>query len=155
MRPKADARRIFTYGTLAAPEVMEALLGWCPPARPAVLEDHARYALRGRDYPGLVAEPGARTEGLLYEGLEAPAMARLDHFEGNLYERRVVHVHTTASERALAEVYVVPEAGRHLLAGDAWDLEHFRRTRLAEWVRHCRALHRPAAEELALREPAR
>ncbi len=155
MEPRAGTRRIFTYGTLAAPEVIEALLGWSPPALGAVLDDHARYALRGRDYPALVVEPGANTEGLLYAGLNADGVARLDHFEGSLYERRVVRGRTAAAERVEAEVYVLPDAGRHLLAPEGWDLERFRRTHLDAWVRHCRALRWPAAEDLALTDPGR
>ncbi len=148
-------RRIFTYGTLAAPEVMEALLGRRLPARGAVLADHARYGMRDRAYPGLVVEAGARTEGLLYQGLAGPDVELLDHFEGSFYERRRVHVATSGAPRVEAEVYLIPEAHRHLLAPEPWDLGRFRRLHLDAWVRHCAGLRRPAAEDIALPEAGR
>ena len=43
-------------------------------------------------------------------------------------------------------IYVVPEGHRRLLLPEPWDLEHFRRTHLREYVRHCADLSRLSAE---------
>ena len=144
-------RRIFTYGTLAAAEVMEALVGHRPASRPAVLDGYARYTVRGRVYPGIVAEPDARTEGVLYEGLDTGSVALLDRFEGSLYERIRTQVRCDGAGDLAAEAYVVPEARRHLLAPEPWDLERFVERHLREWVRHCASLRRPAAEQFTAR----
>lgn len=141
------SRRIFSYGTLSAPEVMEALVGHRPACRPAVLAGYARYTVRGRVYPGIVAEPGARTEGVLYEGLDAESVALLDRFEGSLYERIRIRVRSDGAGDLAAQAYVVPEARRHRLAPEPWDLERFVERHLRDYVRHCASLRRPAADE--------
>lgn len=141
-------RRIFTYGTLMASEVMEALLGRRPPACPALLEGHTRYALRGRAYPGLVDEAGARTRGVLYGGLDAASVALIDHYESNLYERRHVRVRAAAGAELEAEAYVLRASQRHVLSGESWDLARFRAEHLAETVRHCAALRGSGLAEI-------
>lgn len=52
-------RWVVAYGTLRAPEVVEALLGRTVPARPALASDWEPQALEGLDYPVIVAAPGA------------------------------------------------------------------------------------------------
>ena len=144
-------RRIFTYGTLAAAEVMEALVGHRPASRPAVLEGYARYTVLGRVYPGIVAEPGAQTEGVLYEGLDTGSVALLDRFEGSLYDRIRMQVRCDAAGDLAAEAYVIPETRHHLLAPEPWDLGHVVEHHLSDWARHCASLRRPAADAFTAR----
>lgn len=138
MDESPTASRIFAYGTLAAGAVMQALLGRLPPAAPARLEGYARYRLRGRVYPGIVAEPGAHTEGVVYEGLDSASLALLDRFEGSLYRRESLRVRSAAGIRLAAETYVVADSQRHALSGEPWSLERFVESDLAEYLRALR-----------------
>lgn len=130
-------RRIFAYGTLEIPEVVEALLGRRPVGRPAVLPGFARFLVRGRPYPGIVARPGARTRGVLWEGLREQELRTLDAYEGSLYERRELTVRTGSARSLRAEAYVVPWERRGLLSREPWDTERFVALHLDEYVTWC------------------
>jgi len=135
MHEPSAGRRFFAYGSLAAVEVMQALLGRCPPASPAVLEGFARYRLRNQAYPGIVPEPGGSTDGVLYQGLDAASLLALDRFEGALYRREHVEVQSQSSGRIEAHVYVVAPEYRHVLSSEPWSLEIFRTRHLARQLR--------------------
>lgn len=130
---------VFAYGTLQIPEVMRAVSGGDYPARPARLDGYARFSLAGRSFPGLRLQPGAATDGLLYGGIDAEALRRLDEFEDDFYRRETLSVVTEAGERLAAEVYVVPPEHYGLLIEEPWDLEEFRRTGLGAFMARCRA----------------
>ncbi len=130
--------RVFTYGTLAFAEVMEAVAGRAFASEPATLEGFVRLCVRGVVYPGVRARPGAAVDGVLYRGLDAAALARLDRFEGALYERRRLAVRLERGASCDAWVYVVPEALAHRLADEPWDPERFRREHLPAYLAHCR-----------------
>lgn len=130
-------RDVFTYGTLLVAEVMEAVAGARFASVPARLHGWERVRVRGAVYPGARAADGASIDGVLWLGVHDDALLRLDRFEGETYERRVVRV-TTADGPRDAQVYVVPPANEHLLEPVAWDLERFRREHLARYLEHCR-----------------
>lgn len=111
---------LFSYGTLESPALLRELIGRDCPREPAVLEGFARYVVRGERHPGVVAEPGARTQGTLWRGLEARDLAALDRYEGALYERRLLVVRTSAGAERHAHVYVVPDARRSALSREPW-----------------------------------
>jgi len=131
--------RLFTYGTLCAPEVMETAAGRRFGAIPARLPDHGAYRVRGADYPGLLPRPGSQVEGLLWQGLDGAAFARLDRYEGELYVRRRVRVLTERGAR-IAWTYLVRPARRGQLSEEPWDYAEFRERRLA------RLLERPRGD---------
>jgi gamma-glutamylcyclotransferase (GGCT)/AIG2-like uncharacterized protein YtfP len=147
MEPGVGSRRIFAYGTLAFAPVMEALLGRRLPAQSAVLPGYARYQVRGERYPGIVAEAGTATPGVLWEGLDAAAVALLDRFEGSLYERRAVRVRAGAAAELAAEAYVVAEARAGALSREPWDERDFAARHLPAWVQHCAALRSALAQQ--------
>ena len=130
-------RDVFTYGTLLVAEVMEAVAGARFASVTARLDGWERLCVRDAVYPGVRAAPGATVDGLLWLGVHDEALLRLDRFEGELYERRVVRV-TTAEGPREAQVYVIPRANEHLLEPVAWDFERFRREHLARYLEHCR-----------------
>ncbi|MGZ8217152.1 gamma-glutamylcyclotransferase family protein [Methylomagnum sp.] len=134
----ADTIQLFAYGTLQIPEVMRAVTGAEFPSQPARLEGYARYRLSGRAYPGLRREPGTLAEGLLYGGIDAEALRRLDAFEDDFYRRETLAVLDTGGGAVAAEVYVVPPAHYSLLVYQPWDLEEFRRAALAGFMARCR-----------------
>ena len=78
---------IFTYGSLMFPNVWEQVVRGRYASVKAALEDHARYAIAGESYPGMVAQTGATVEGILYLDIDAADIARLDTFEGHDYRR--------------------------------------------------------------------
>jgi gamma-glutamylcyclotransferase (GGCT)/AIG2-like uncharacterized protein YtfP len=147
--PDRNLRSLFAYGTLQIPEVMRAVAGADFPAQPAWLEGYARYALAGLAYPGLRAERGARTSGVLYSAIGAEALRRLDAFEDGFYRRETLRVALAAGITA-AEVYVVPPEHYGLLVRQPWDLEEFRKTALPQFMAgRCGALWGVAAAGLA------
>jgi gamma-glutamylcyclotransferase (GGCT)/AIG2-like uncharacterized protein YtfP len=127
---------IFAYGTLEAPEVVALVLGRTLPGVEARLDDFARHRVRGRLFPGIVPRTEAATPGTLLREASDADLARLDSFEGALYERRRVEVTLTARTedgRVLREeawVYVVRREREGELSDDAWSREQFDR----EWL---------------------
>ena len=123
-------------------EVMEAVAGRRFPEQRAVLAGYRRRLLRGAVYPAIVPAASERVEGLLFEGLDLPALARLDRFEGALYARPELRVTLDGGEAVGAFVYVLrPE--HHSLATDApWDEAEFRARHLRDYLVACRAFVR-------------
>jgi gamma-glutamylcyclotransferase (GGCT)/AIG2-like uncharacterized protein YtfP len=133
--------RLFAYGTLMEPAVLSAVTGQQFPSRPAVLHEYARYRVRNAVYPGLLPEPVAVTRGVLYDEMDADTLARLDAFEGALYDRLSlsVDVDDTPGARTpvTAEVYVIRPTARRHLSPDRWDFAVFRRLHLATYLGQC------------------
>jgi gamma-glutamylcyclotransferase (GGCT)/AIG2-like uncharacterized protein YtfP len=124
--------RLFAYGTLLVAEVMERVAGRSFPAEHAVLLGWRRRLLRGATYPGLVPAPGESVEGLLYAGLDAGALARIDRFEGALYERRELTVALDSGKSRPAFVYVLRPEHRGLLSELPWSEAEFRARHLRD-----------------------
>lgn len=138
--------RLFAYGTLIFPEVVRALLERTPSHAPARLPSHARFAVRGRSYPGLVPTEGRATAGVLWMGIDPAELALVDRYESDLYERRSVTVLPDGGGAPReAVVYVVPERHRELLADRDWDPERFAREHLEATVAHCTHFRRSLA----------
>ncbi|BBL73456.1 gamma-glutamylcyclotransferase family protein [Methylomagnum ishizawai] len=130
---------VFAYGTLQLPEVMQAVTRAVFPAQPATLPGYARYALRGLAYPGLRAQAGTATDGILYGGIDAAALRRLDDFEDGFYRRENLRVRLASGAWTRAEVYVVPPEHYGLLLPAAWDMEAFQATALDGFMARCHA----------------
>ena len=133
------AARLFAYGTLMLPEVMEIVAGPGRSALPAVLAGHRRRRLHGEVFPALVPDAGESVAGVLWDGLDAAALARLDRFEGPLYERTVRRVTLASGEEREACVYVLRPERRELASPEAWDEADFRARHLAAFLAACRA----------------
>jgi gamma-glutamylcyclotransferase (GGCT)/AIG2-like uncharacterized protein YtfP len=141
-----ESARVFAYGTLEVAALVEALTGRSFPRIEAVLEGFARSMVRGQSYPGIAPEPGARTSGVLYLGVDAEALALLDRYEGPLYERRGVRVATCDGERVAAQAWVIAEERRHLLGDEPWDRARFEAHDLARYLEACGRSRRHAPE---------
>ncbi|MGJ3244267.1 MAG: gamma-glutamylcyclotransferase family protein [Opitutales bacterium] len=130
------AEALFVYGTLMAPEVMEAVAGYLPASTLAQVNGYARFRLVDRDYPGLVKEAGASAEGLLYRDVTPEAVERVDAFEDTFYERQSVTVQPLdGGDPVEASAYVVPFlAAAELVDPRPWDYQHFRETVLPVYV---------------------
>ncbi|ETW11816.1 ADP-ribose pyrophosphatase-like protein [Roseivivax marinus] len=132
---------LFVFGTLRHVPLLARVLDRDPDAcgtRPAALPGHVAAAVADEDFPLLVAEEGARAEGLLIEGLTAREVARLDGYEGDFgFHLREVRVETPDGPAA-AHAYF-PEPGRWRTDG-AWDFEG--------WVARWGEITALAAEEV-------
>lgn len=126
---------LFCYGSLEFAEVMRAVTGRSFAHEPARLEGWLRVRVRGRAYPGLRPRPRACTPGTLWRGIDEVSAARLDRFEGALYQRRALPVRAKPGVVVTAQVYVVPEERRSELSNEPWDKARFARDSLAEFVR--------------------
>jgi hypothetical protein len=124
------------------PEVMEIVAGRRLVSRAAVLSGYERRALRGEVYPGIAPASGARVAGVLWEGLDATALARIDRFESEIYERVACEVEAGRGARRGAEVYVLAPAHRARLLAHDWDEAEFRRRHLADYLVGCREFAR-------------
>jgi catechol 2,3-dioxygenase-like lactoylglutathione lyase family enzyme/gamma-glutamylcyclotransferase (GGCT)/AIG2-like uncharacterized protein YtfP len=125
--------RIFAYGTLEFPELLQRITGRRFPSEAAALEGFARSLLRDAAYPAIAPDAGARTRGTLYSDVDTASLAALDRFEGALYERCELRVTTASGERA-ALAWVLRAEHRHLLTGEPWDPERFAAHHLRAWL---------------------
>lgn len=112
--------RLFAYGTLQYPGLLQQLLGRIPPHRPARLQGYARYTVNGADYPGIVPEAGCCTEGIVLQGIQAGEWERLDQYEDDLYERKIVTLNLEGGGEMTAFAYIIPEANRQALSNQPW-----------------------------------
>ena len=124
----AQYQRLFCYGTLQLPTVLEAVIGRRLRGMRSALTGYAAFQVHRAEYPGLLRFPGQSTWGLLYEDLTWPELGVLDRFEGNQYQRRRLAVRRVDGRRVQAWVYMLA-AGRHRqLASVPWHLGRFRRS---------------------------
>lgn len=113
------------------PSIMESVCGRRYPSVSAWLYHHARFRLKGKSYPGLVRSPGNITEGLLYTGMDAAAIGKIDAFEGEIYERVSVSVTIFDRSNRTAQTYILRPGYSDLLSTEPWDFEDFK-TRLMD-----------------------
>ena len=133
---------LFAYGTLAFPEVMEAVLGVVVPSEPARIHGWARYRVGGEQYPGLVACTGVVTTGTLYPCCEPAALSVLDDFEGDLYDRVELLVEPNLRESELANVYVISADRSARLTRESWSPEDYRALHLESFLMQCHEFRR-------------
>ncbi|KAF9737233.1 hypothetical protein PMIN03_003586 [Paraphaeosphaeria minitans] len=160
----------FFYGTLMAPPVLHRVI-WgqsTPPTpahasllhiRPAILHAHQRRQVRHADYPAVLpSSPSSSVRGTLVTGLTDGDIWRLDIFEGDMYERRKVHVRyleqkdsatdegeggmgdltakeedNIEGEEVEAETYIWVAPASHL-QDEEWDFGEFVRDKMKRWV---------------------
>jgi len=127
---------LFAYGTLMCADILREVTG-CPELAGTVglLRDHARLCVRGEHYPGLVARPGARVEGVVYHAVPADAWARLDRFEGDMYVRAGVDVELADATRQRVQTYLIRPGLSCCLEDREWQLEEFLSHGKAEFER--------------------
>jgi gamma-glutamylcyclotransferase (GGCT)/AIG2-like uncharacterized protein YtfP len=124
---------VFCYGTLEFEEVMHKVTGATFTGDAAVLEDYARYMVKGAPYPAVIHQPGASTSGTVYYGLNAGQVLRLDDYEGSLYQRIQCEVVTNKGQRVTCEVYVLPDSRKHKLSTQEWNKDKFARLYLKSY----------------------
>lgn len=124
----------FAYGSLMCDDIMTAVCGTRSTRRPATLHGYRRRAVVGATYPGVEPNADHRVQGVLYLELPDSAWPRLDGFEGEEYERRIVDVERADGARTQAWTYVFRARFAHRLAAGGWDFERFLREGKARFV---------------------
>ena len=119
------SHRLFCYGTLQVPEVMESVVGRRPAGKPARLPGYSVFRMREAEYPGIVPDPEGEASGLAYEDIADVELAVLDRFEGPQYRRREVRLAEADGRTATAWVYAIRESRRDEATDEPWRLEDF------------------------------
>ena len=122
------ARWVVAYGTLRAPEVVEALLGRSVPARPARITGWEPHALAGLDYPVVVEVPDGGCEVDLVGPLSEAEHALIVEWEGPWY------VEATWEIDGVAATVFLPDLDHPELPArtGVWSYELFRERDLAD-----------------------
>lgn len=128
-RLAAEPARLFVYGTLAFPEVMQVLLGRAPDSteasvagwRVATLPDQARAVMVSAE---------AITHGRLISDLGKAEWQLIDAFE-TVCELRLVSL----ADGRQAWSYVCSD--RSKVSADDWDAERFERVGFAAYLKEC------------------
>jgi gamma-glutamylcyclotransferase (GGCT)/AIG2-like uncharacterized protein YtfP len=126
--------KVFVYGTLLIPAVMEAVTGKSFESTEAVLQGYARYRLKGRIYPGITKVPNRSVDGCVYHGIDNPVLGLIDAFEADEYQRVRVTVTGTDGVLISANTYVITPAHSTLLTRQDWDLDGFVKKHLESYL---------------------
>jgi gamma-glutamylcyclotransferase (GGCT)/AIG2-like uncharacterized protein YtfP len=118
---------VFTYGSLMFSEIWQRVVRGHYLSATATLVDHARYALADDTYPGMVAQPQASVEGVLYYDVDEQDIAALDVFEGSEYRRENVNVVIESGDTVIACTYIFLAEQR--LSGMPWEPQAFQMSR--------------------------
>lgn len=119
--------QFFFYGTLLDPEVRAAVMPHIAESlelQPARLRGYRRVRARHGTYPVLVSDARSRVDGLLVSGLDARALYRMAHFEGDLYLPQQRRVRATDGAAAQAWIFMAVHPG--LAAQRSWSLQRWR-----------------------------
>jgi len=127
-------RNVFAYGSLMFERVWRHVVRANYQAKPAFVLGFTRFAVRGEDYPALVATArGDRVDGTVYLGVSAADIDKLDRFETADYVRLTLPVFLADGSYLLAETYLATPALP--LTGETWDAERFAAHHIERFLR--------------------
>jgi gamma-glutamylcyclotransferase (GGCT)/AIG2-like uncharacterized protein YtfP len=122
-----ETNDLFAYGSLMCPDIMAAVSGLDLEGRQAVLPGYRRLLVRGEQYPGVVPAPEASVTGVVYQNITPEGWARLDRFEGVMYERSPVGIAYNDGGSGLVCCYLFKPAFHDRLTSEDWDFAAFLR----------------------------
>ena len=102
------------------------------------LHNYRRHKILGEPYPGLYECEGERVEGVVYHNIPDNGWERLDRFEGEMYQRRLVTVRLLNGSTTAAAAYIVKHQFKHRLDSEEWDYNEFLQKGKAQFVAHYR-----------------
>jgi len=111
---------VLTYGSLMFEPVWSAVVTGRYSSRAVRVDGWQRYVIPGEDYPGAVLSAGSSMTGVVWKGVGAEDLARLDAFEGDQYERVRVLV-----EPESRPAWIYAWRGARPLASTLWDPDAF------------------------------
>lgn len=103
----------------------------------ANLRGYARFTVKGESYPGIIPATDAITAGIIYYNVDEPSLARLDIFEGELYQRTPIQAEAQGGKILNAETYVIKPEYRDYLSSKGWDVNKFTKTYLETFLESC------------------
>lgn len=116
---------------------MHSVIGRDPLCKPGFVSGFARRALKKEVYPAMITRDGEMVKGMIYFDLTSIDIARLDYFEGEMYERKLVEV--SSDEKLLpCYTYLLKENYFHLLSEESWDFDNFMVENSARFTRDFR-----------------
>ena len=118
-------KHLCAYGTLMCSDIMQRVTGSNRPGESCELSGYARYRIRNELYPAIVPEQAGQVQGVLYRDLSSQVWARLDRFEGSMYQRCQVRIRLGDGGAEDAETYVLRRPYRKLLLPEPWDVRDF------------------------------
>ena len=133
---------LFTYGTLEIPEVMEAVTGRSWASAEARAKGFAKFLLKGRIYPGMIALQGAACSGRVYYHIDRRTLEILDAFEDEVYTRERIDVEVEEGRSLQAYAYLIPLQHRECLTSAPWEPDEFITRHLVHYLEACKAFHR-------------
>ncbi len=117
--------RLFCYGTLQVPEVIQAVTGRTYQGKAATLHGYAIYRVKNVEYPGIIRSTDSEIEGVVYDNVSDKDLEVLDLFEGDLYRRPWLDVVLADGTNCRAWCYVIRDKNKNLLTNATWRLEDF------------------------------
>ncbi|MFB3090485.1 MAG: gamma-glutamylcyclotransferase family protein [Gammaproteobacteria bacterium] len=126
--------KVFVYGTLLVPSVMQAVTGQTFESDKAILHNYARYKVKGHVFPGIIETENQSVEGILYKDVDKVILQRLNVFESYIYYRKEVMVSLANHKHVPAYTYVIAPEFEDKLTGLAWELEEFTQFHLEKYM---------------------
>ncbi len=124
--------KLFVYGTLQFPEILQKITGKLFVAKPASLNDFKRYKVKNAEYPAIVPKPGAITHGFILENVDEASLKAIDFFEGYSYKKIEVTV-LVSTKKVTAYTYVW-NSGENSLSEKDWDKKDFEKNYLKYYI---------------------
>ena len=116
---------LFAYGTLICEDIMQAVSGQRKGFEAASLQHYERRSVIEQPYPALIERADATVTGVVYRDISDDMWQRLDLFEGERFERRLVTVQLLDGGETEACVYVLLPEHWHIVRDSGWDFERF------------------------------
>lgn len=133
---------LFTYGTLEIPEVMEAVTGRSWASAEARAKGFAKFLLKGRIYPGMIALRGAVCSGRVYYHIDRRTLEILDAFEDEVYTRERIDVEVAEGRSLQAYAYLIPSPHRDCLTSAPWEPDEFMTRHLVHYLEACKVFQK-------------
>lgn len=116
---------VFVYGTLLLPELQRRVTGRTFEADPARVVGFDRRRVHGETYPSLVPAVDRWVDGALLRDVDDAALARLDVYEGDAYERIMVRVCVADGTSVDAWLWLLRASEQQRISDEPWDLAVF------------------------------
>lgn len=129
---------LFVSGPLMFRDVIQAVAGKTFPMQDGVLRGYIQFTLEQDGQSAMIPFPDRVVDGLVYLGVDEEALARIDAFEGALFERVEVSVESPAGEWIEAEAYCIKLSRKRLLTSREWDEDEYRQNHLQKVLALCR-----------------
>jgi gamma-glutamylcyclotransferase (GGCT)/AIG2-like uncharacterized protein YtfP len=126
--------RLFVYGPLRFPEIVQFVAGRQFPKQAAVLPEYSCLCIKGKLVPGLRPSATAATEGVLYDNIDNAVLLRITAFQGPHYEQRKLRVRAANGDTPVAIVYITRKENLETLSDEPWDAQIFQLTKMDDFI---------------------